>query len=261
MEDAMPQDEYFEWEDILFYRAPCEVTEVGKASHPPMTTTIEYRRTVTHPLENDSDPEEEDFQWSDAGSDQTTTTATSVQTLFTFKSWNAEKRDSPIDFPSYDLDVIDLGLGGLEKATPIIVEEVSFPEARATTGRNIDDIDAPETRRGDLITTETRDCSSIGFQPFGNVNYLLHPWREEDVSASWKHLVTKSRSWGDIAQLDHSSWKRHNNVARLENASWRTWSKLRFALKTVDPDIINWYDMMSTTQSGFASFHFGTIEF
>ncbi len=232
----MPQDEYFEWEDIMLYRAPCEVTESGKDGQ----QAVEYRRTFTHLFEETDSDAEEDFQWSEAGSGRTSSTATSVQTSFTFKSWNSEKKTSPIDFPSYD--DIDLGLGGLEKATPI-VESVSFPEAPATN-RTAEE-DATGIFEGACIT-ETRDCSSVCLQSFANVNYLVHHWREEDVSASWKHLVTKSKTWGPISNLDHSSWKRHNNVARLENASWRIWSKLRFGLKTVDPEVINWYVPITT---------------
>ncbi|KAH7364728.1 hypothetical protein BKA65DRAFT_143753 [Rhexocercosporidium sp. MPI-PUGE-AT-0058] len=254
MDDSMPQDEYFEWEDIILYRAPCEVTtENGKECH----QTLEYRRTFTHTFD-DSESDSDDFQWGDeTGCERSASSSTtSIQTSFTFKSFrDTEKKDSPIDFPSYEgiesdpsssFEGIDIKLGGLQRlggiervgaietGTPI-VEQTVFPDAPATLQK----VDAIPTFERPTIT-ETRDCSALCLQPCGNVNYLLHQWQEEDVSASWKHLVTKRKTWCDISQLDHSSWKRHNTVARLENSSWRTWSKLRFGLRTVSPKTINW---------------------
>ncbi|KAL5320407.1 hypothetical protein ACEPPN_011208 [Leptodophora sp. 'Broadleaf-Isolate-01'] len=243
MDDSMPQDEYFEWEDIILYRAPCEVTtENGKECH----QTLEYRRAFTHTFD-DSESDTDDFQWADGTTRRersASSSTTSIQTSFTFKSFrDSEKKDSPIDFPSYEgiesdpassYEGIDIGLGGIETATPI-VGEIAFSEP-PTTPKKVDAI--PTFERPTV--PETRDCAALCLQPCGNVNYLLHQWREDDVSASWKHLVTKRKTWGDISELDHSSWKRHNTVARLENASWRTWSKLRFGLRTVNPKTINW---------------------
>ncbi|PVH76641.1 hypothetical protein DL98DRAFT_657329 [Cadophora sp. DSE1049] len=235
MDDSMPQDEYFEWEDIILYRAPYEVTDNGKECQ-----TLEYRRTFTHTFE-EGESDSDDFQWGESeigGEMSASSSTTSIQTSFTFKSFrDSEKKDSPIDFPSYEgIEGIDIGLGGVETATPI-VEEMSFPDPPATLQK--DAVDANPSFERPTVP-ETRDCSALCLQPCGNVNYLLHQWREDDVSASWRHLVTKRKTWGDISQLDHSSWKRHNTVARLENASWRTWSKLRFGLKTVSPQTINW---------------------
>ncbi|KAI9053811.1 hypothetical protein LZ554_002759 [Drepanopeziza brunnea f. sp. 'monogermtubi'] len=245
---SMPQDEYFEWEDIVLYRAPGEVTESGETvpchhHH----QTLEYRRTYSQTCEA-SDSEPEDFQWNDGMS---ATLTTSVQTSFTL-NWNSGKKDTSIDFPSYDDDDDDddddnddddihhgLGLAGLEHATPIVED---YPiSGDAGTIETVKPDATVTDASGASSMPECRDSSSISLQPFGNVNYLLHQWREEDVSASWRHLVTKSRTWAEAEKkLDHASWKRHNAVARLENASWRTWSKLRFGCKTVSPQTINW---------------------
>ncbi|KAK0121438.1 hypothetical protein ONS95_009732 [Cadophora gregata] len=235
MDDSMPQDEYFEWEDIVLYHAPYEVTENGQECQ-----TLEYRRTLTHTLE-ESDSDSDDFQWGDSenGNERSASSSTtSIQTSFTFKSFrDSEKKESPIDFPSYEGNIeIGIGLGAL-KTLPPIGEEISLSEP-PKADQKIQSNAAPTFERSTV--PETRDCSVVCLQPCENVNYLVHQWQEDDVSASWKHLVTKRKTWRDISLLDHSSWKRHNTVSRLENASWRTWSKLRFGLKTVSPQTINW---------------------
>ena len=70
------------------------------------------------------------------------------------------------------------------------------------------------------------DDTSVRTQPFRHVDYLSHSWKEEDIWASWKHIVSQRRAY--------------DNSARLENASWRTWTKLKNNLKTVSPESLNW---------------------
>lgn len=221
----MPQDEYFEWEDIVLYRTPVVFTKDGEKDR----NTFDYQRSFTHTFEDEC--EAGDFQWSDRS---TNSSETSSPPSFSLKSLcTSPTEEETIDFPSYD--EIDVGIGGPEKTTPI-VDDFSSPEPTAT--QTFDD---SAIISGNSYTRESRDCTFVGVQPFRNVNYLLHEWREEDVSGSWKHLVSKRKTWGDLSKLDLSSRRRHNNVIRLENASWRTWSKLRFGLRTVDPQTINWY--------------------
>lgn len=58
------------------------------------------------------------------------------------------------------------------------------------------------------------------------VDYLSHEWKDEDVWNSWKAMT-----------------KRKNEISnglRLENASWRTWAKQRWNLKTISPETLNW---------------------
>ncbi len=62
--------------------------------------------------------------------------------------------------------------------------------------------------------------------PTKHVDYLSHDWREVDIWASWRHLVSKKHSY--------------NNEKRLENACWRVWGKKRLDLKTVSPESLNW---------------------
>lgn len=70
------------------------------------------------------------------------------------------------------------------------------------------------------------DDSSYSVQPEGQVDYLSHEWREEDVWRSWRSMTRQKNA---IA-----------NGMRLENASWRTWWKQRNKLKTVSPETLNW---------------------
>ena len=65
------------------------------------------------------------------------------------------------------------------------------------------------------------------------VDYLSHPWLEEDVARSWSNIKSQqSREKNSAADL--------SNMLRLENASWRTWWKQRNKLKTISPQTLNW---------------------
>lgn len=70
------------------------------------------------------------------------------------------------------------------------------------------------------------DDHSIEEEPSRHVDYLSHEWKEEDIWASWRY-VTGRRSV-------------YENGVRLENASWRTWAKMRLELGTVSPETLNW---------------------
>lgn len=70
------------------------------------------------------------------------------------------------------------------------------------------------------------DDSSITEEPDRHVDYLSHEWREEDIWASWRYVVSRR--------------KMYNNAVRLENASWRTWTKSKYRLRTVSPETLNW---------------------
>lgn len=72
----------------------------------------------------------------------------------------------------------------------------------------------------------TPDDSSVTILPTGQVDYLSHDWREEDVWSSWRNMTRQKNA---IA-----------NGTRLENASWRTWWKQRNKLKTISPETLNW---------------------
>ncbi|KAI0842045.1 hypothetical protein F5Y06DRAFT_284906 [Hypoxylon sp. FL0890] len=70
------------------------------------------------------------------------------------------------------------------------------------------------------------DDTAVEHHPTQHVDYLSHDWREEDIWSSWRYIVSKKREY--------------SNGPRLENASWRTWMKAKYKLKTVTPETLNW---------------------
>lgn len=82
------------------------------------------------------------------------------------------------------------------------------------------------------VTNTVPDDSAYETQPEGQVDYLSHNWREEDVWRSWRSMTRQKNA---IV-----------NGMRLENASWRTWWKQRNKLKTISPETLNWYVSMHT---------------
>ena len=84
------------------------------------------------------------------------------------------------------------------------------------------------------------DDSSFDTQPEGQVDYLSHNWKEEDVWRSWRSMTRQKNA---IA-----------NGTRLENASWRTWWKQRNKLKTISPETLNWCVFFLCVMSIFSAF-------
>jgi hypothetical protein len=77
------------------------------------------------------------------------------------------------------------------------------------------------------IIKHTKDDTAASDRPRQNVDYLSHGWKKEDIWSSWRYV---------ISNRDHVV-----NSARLENASWRNWMKVKNNLKTISPDELNWY--------------------
>lgn len=76
-------------------------------------------------------------------------------------------------------------------------------------------------------TSTAGDDTAVSREPTRHVDYLSHTWKEEDIWASWKHVISRR--------------KVYSNSSRLENASWRTWTKTMYRLKTISPERLNWY--------------------
>lgn len=74
--------------------------------------------------------------------------------------------------------------------------------------------------------TLTSDDIAIEVRPSIQVDYFSHNWKDEELWASWRYLA---------------AWKHsYSNGLRLEYASWRTWAKTKYNLKTVPPEILDW---------------------
>jgi hypothetical protein len=67
-----------------------------------------------------------------------------------------------------------------------------------------------------------------GPAPTEQVDYLSHEWQEPDIWLSRRYFRNVEAGYSP-------------NVTRLENASWRSWTKSRYELKTIAPEALNWY--------------------
>ena len=76
------------------------------------------------------------------------------------------------------------------------------------------------------LPSKVNDDQALEAEPTRHVDYLSHEWREEDIWSSWRYIVHRR--------------EKINNSTRLENASWRTWTKAKNNLKTVSPESLNW---------------------
>lgn len=87
--------------------------------------------------------------------------------------------------------------------------------------------DGSDNSLGYEITKYTEDDTTASTRPLRQVDYLSHDWKEEDIWSSWRYIVTRRSKFA--------------NSERLENASSRTWEKVKNNLKTVSPETLNWY--------------------
>ncbi|KAI2629046.1 hypothetical protein GGS21DRAFT_527198 [Xylaria nigripes] len=90
-----------------------------------------------------------------------------------------------------------------------------------------EDVSVGTSRPGSPAPPEhAEDDSAVKHHPTQHVDYLSHNWKEEDIWSSWRYIITKRREFA--------------NAPRLENASWRSWVKAKYGLKTVSPETLNW---------------------
>ncbi|KAI1430010.1 hypothetical protein F5Y12DRAFT_216985 [Xylaria sp. FL1777] len=90
-----------------------------------------------------------------------------------------------------------------------------------------DDISSGTSRPESPVAPEhAEDDTAVKHHPTQHVDYLSHDWKEEEIWSSWRYIISKRTEFA--------------NAARLENASWRTWMKAKYNLKTVSPETLNW---------------------
>lgn len=75
-------------------------------------------------------------------------------------------------------------------------------------------------------TIVVMDDMELQKRPTQQVDYLSHDWREEDLWASWRYIVSTRYT--------------HCNSARLENASWRAWARMKTNLQVISRESIEW---------------------
>lgn len=109
------------------------------------------------------------------------------------------------------------------------ISSVSSPELEATDpskSKSTSKSTSTVAASNDAPTAPVHDDSDVHYEPSRHVDYLSHDWKESDISSSWRYIVLRRK---EVA-----------NSARLENASWRTWAKAKYNLKTVSPESVNW---------------------
>jgi hypothetical protein len=211
MDHVVPQDEYFEWEDIVAYQ------NVQEDKDENLLLQLESLASCSRTIDSVGGCDIPVIQHTEVERTKmgTSTSLYSVRASLTFDtSFSPETKSSssPINFPSY------AEFSGKESSFLI--------ENFAAEAGNLEEL------------PETMDDIAICPGPLRHVDYLSHDWREEDIWATWKRLASKRRA--------------HNMTQRLENASWRAWSKVRLNVKTVDPETFNWYSLhMSLLQHIF----------
>jgi hypothetical protein len=142
------------------------------------------------------------------------------------KSDESSSEDDGLSFPNYGsasryrkpIDSFDLGTPSLAPVS------VSLPRAPSPSPVDAFSSDTPLTTPDPLPMSE--DDTAVRKEPSHHVDYLSYDWREEDIWSSWRHIVEHRKVYGERS--------------RLENASWRTWAKSQFKLRTVSPDTLNW---------------------
>lgn len=196
MVDYIPQDEYFEWEDILVCKQTENFNRVEEMGRRILLS--EYEESFTPSLDATGKNGDASFLWSETETwSEEEDDFTISRSMCTSVSLNAipetEKTASPIDFPSYDDQV---------KNTSLV---------------------EPTHNHVQIV----KDDLSLYLLPSRHVDYFSHQWSKEDISASWRHLRTKEKFC--------------KNAQRLENASWRSWAKICFDLKTISPESVDWF--------------------
>ena len=149
-----------------------------------------------------------------AGSNLTLDQATAAPGVHAYNS-------DELSFPSYDdVDYIDPYQEDLEPpASPKTENSYTVPSSSGGA--------TPTPNSEPEHMTVSEDDSAARQEPSRHVDYLSHDWREEDIWSSWRHIVSKRKVYGERS--------------RLENASWRTWAKSKYRLRTVTPEKLNWY--------------------
>jgi len=135
-----------------------------------------------------------------------------------------DRDDNDIAFPSYDDAIFSSpSVQQEELVIDTIPQESDDIDITASTSISDSDFEVPSLA---LTTPPVVDDTAIKPDPAHHVDYLSHNWREEDIWASWRLVVSKRN------MIPTS--------ARLENASWRTWAKAKYRLDTISPESLNW---------------------
>ena len=133
--------------------------------------------------------------------------------------------DDELVFPSYEIGKKDANPVPHLNSTPEQKERSEPPTASRRLSTDHSVMPQVPTRPNPSFLS-MGDDAAIQMEPSRHVDYLSHKWNEEDVCSSWRHVVARRKI------LD--------NAQRLENASWRSWTKSQRRLDTLSPEKLNW---------------------
>ncbi|KAF8467741.1 hypothetical protein BDZ91DRAFT_125112 [Kalaharituber pfeilii] len=132
-----------------------------------------------------------------------------------------EDEEKDIDFP-----VFDYAETITPDASPDLDPSPSLFSSESCTSASSSTVSPPNSPEPEQPLFIALDDNTIKREPSRHVDYLSHDWKEEDIWSSWRYMVGKRNVY--------------QNSARLENASWRTWAKAKYKLKTLSPEKLNW---------------------
>lgn len=150
--------------------------------------------------------------------------STPATTLSLDGHWDSEHLDptDKITLPSYDGNPFFEAIEDLEPpASPHTGDSYPVSPAEHDTPTTTSRPESP------TLLEHAEDDTALNHHPTHHVDYLSHDWKEEDIWSSWRYIVSRRNDF--------------TNSSRLENASWRTWMKSKYGLKTISPETLNWY--------------------
>jgi hypothetical protein len=197
-----------DWGDIMEYKARKRIMPSGKLLS--LTLSSDPSRPEKSAQDELSDSYADESEWSESDSAMSTR-------LFGFKE-SRSTRTSISGATSWATGDDDqhfvLSFEDDEKKFPADTDDDGDDDIFKDSGANLGSV------------KHAQDDISICAQPTGQVDYLSHLWREEDLRAAWKHIASHERAY------------RHST--RLKNASWRAWAQTKSRLELFLAESLNW---------------------
>ena len=202
-----------------------------RRSPPPPQTSLYIGSPPFSPRKQQFSPVEDNSPLAHSSPTSSISSASNSQIELTPPSSRASANPSFISYEtSFDLGRDeDLSFPAYGTSSAAFSEDLEPPESPLS--ENSYTIPSPPSDSTPTNTPETSlnvvDDTAVRPEPSRHVDYLSHDWREEDIWSSWRYIVSKRWHYGERS--------------REENASWRTWAKQKYRLRTVPPDTLNWY--------------------
>ncbi|KAL7274020.1 protein phosphatase regulator [Rhizina undulata] len=181
----------------------------------PRSHSFEIRKEVTPPSSASSSP-----QFSSVVYSAQSSFPSSVASSICLDTRSKYEPEDNLFFPVYDYATSSPPQEFDSPSPPGASDYPTPTNGSPTIISRVDSPELPDPLFGPI------DDSGVRHEPSRHVDYLSHDWKEEDIWSSWRYMVGKR--------------KVYSNAARLENASWRTWAKSKYKLKTVSPETLNW---------------------